>query len=622
MLAKEYKENIEINYPVMVSEKLDGYRCGWIDGKAISRQGKAFNIPEWFKYCMPDKNTYLDGELFAGRDNFQSMGVVRKKVPIDEEWMEIQYVLYDIPSIELPFAKRYKILLEYGKKVDEIWKKYRMTLDPIFHKLKCPVIVLKQHVVNSFDYLQTFYKNIVEKKGEGIMIKYPDSDYVGGRSNLLLKYKPVYDSEAVIIDYNPGTNKYKGLLGSFVCRPIINSDDVHTLDENDNHIFSMSGMNDDIRKNYMETHPIGTIITYKYNDVTKLGKPRFASYVRIRDDIKITINKKKITSSLEIRNVIINVFKKISDYYKFNGNTIKSKSYLNGITALKQISDDSELTEENVSQLKGIGPSLLSKVMEIIKTGHCEFLDSLEKDNPKEILQKIYGVGPKKADELIKGGFDTIKALRKSKNIDELLNEKQLIGLKYYEDINTRIPRAEIVQHEMLLKDIFKQIDPDGELTIAGSYRRGKPDSGDIDVLVKSENKKNFTSFINSLIEEDYITETLAKGHKKFMGLSILGDELSILGDDMCHRRIDIMYTSPTEYPFAILYFTGSKEFNLKMRQHANSVGYKLNEFTVEEYSDDPTAITSTIDPNDIDLITEEDIFDLLDYEYVEPTER
>ena len=58
------------------------------------------------------------------------------------------------------------------------------------------------------------------------------------------------------------------------------------------------------------------------------------------------------------------------------------------------------------------------------------------------------------------------------------------------------------------------------------------------------------------------------------------------------------------------------------MRQHANSVGFKLNEFTVEEYSDDPTTITSTIDPNDIDLITEKDIFELLDYEYVEPTER
>ena len=94
------------------------------------------------------------------------------------------------------------------------------------------------------------------------------------------------------------------------------------------------------------------------------------------------------------------------------------------------------------------------------------------------------------------------------------------------------------------------------------------------------------------------------------------------LESDLPNRRIDIMYTRPDEYPFAILYFTGSKEFNQKMRQHANEKGFTLNEHGIEEYSDDPTTICNPIDPNDIDLSTEKDIFDLLEYEYVDPTER
>ena len=94
------------------------------------------------------------------------------------------------------------------------------------------------------------------------------------------------------------------------------------------------------------------------------------------------------------------------------------------------------------------------------------------------------------------------------------------------------------------------------------------------------------------------------------------------LESDLPNRRIDILYTKPSEYPFAILYFTGSKEFNQKMRQHANEKGYSLNEHGIEEYSSDPNTICSPIDPNDIDLIDEQDIFDLLEYDYVHPHKR
>ena len=102
----------------------------------------------------------------------------------------------------------------------------------------------------------------------------------------------------------------------------------------------------------------------------------------------------------------------------------------------------------------------------------------------------------------------------------------------------------------------MSKIDPDAELTIAGSYRRKMKDSGDIDLLLKSSNKKTYNTFIDTLTKLNYLTCQLARGNKKYMGMGKI--DIS-----PCHRRIDIMYTKPDEFPFAVLYFTGSGEFNV-----------------------------------------------------------
>ena len=83
----------------------------------------------------------------------------------------------------------------------------------------------------------------------------------------------------------------------------------------------------------------------------------------------------------------------------------------------------------------------------------------------------IHGVGPKKADELMKAGFKTIQDIRDG---DAGLNDKQLLGLQYYEDFIQKIPREEIVKHEEFLKSVLKGVDKNAELTVAGSYRRKK----------------------------------------------------------------------------------------------------------------------------------------------------
>ena len=124
-----------------------------------------------------------------------------------------------------------------------------------------------------------------------------------------------------------------------------------------------------------------------------------------------------------------------------------------------------------------------------------------------------------------------------------------------------RIPYDEITNHETYLKSVLQEVDPTAELTIAGSYRRKKNDSGDIDMLINTPSVKNnsvYNKFMDVLFQKGYLLEELSRGPKKFMGISKL--------DDGIGRRIDIMYTKPQEYPFAILYFTGSMEFNVKMR--------------------------------------------------------
>ena len=98
--------------------------------------------------------------------------------------------------------------------------------------------------------------------------------YEQKRSNTLLKIKPVYDDECIIVGYNPGTGKYEGKLGSFKCI-LVKNKKVH---------FKLSGMTDEIRENYEKTHPVGTVVTFQYNEMTKTGAPRFGRYLRIRTD--------------------------------------------------------------------------------------------------------------------------------------------------------------------------------------------------------------------------------------------------------------------------------------------------------------------------------------------------
>ena len=298
MLAKEYKPGYkprglpDYNPPIgwKTSEKLDGYRARWDEESRqfISRQNKpTFPAPEWFKKIFP--NVALDGELFRGRDGFQKMGAARKKNADDKDWMDIKYYVYDVPDMDIPFSERYKYLESLVPKIDKEWSKYKKTLSNEFKDVTSPIVLTKHYDVKSIENMKKFYKDVLSKGGEGIMFKDPNSMYEDKRSNFMLKYKPDFDAEGVVVGYKEGAkdSKYEGMLGAFLCRPLINKGNYQVIDNDDNKIFAISGMDDNIRKSYKKTHPIGTYITYEYSGFTDKGKPRFASYVRIRVDIAV-----------------------------------------------------------------------------------------------------------------------------------------------------------------------------------------------------------------------------------------------------------------------------------------------------------------------------------------------
>lgn len=314
------------------------------------------------------------------------------------------------------------------------------------------------------------------------------------------------------------------------------------------------------------------------------------------------MNKKRYNEEL------VELMEKLSSLMLKQGEPFRARAYQKAQETIMLYPND--ITEASQLQGKpGIGSTIMVKIIEYINTGTLPILER-EKNNPINLLTEVYGIGPKKAQELVKSGITTINQLREKQ--DQVLNKVQKIGLKYFEDIQKRIPREEIDKYKDIFADIFSHLHhrENSKFEIVGSYRRGLQSSGDIDVIITSLNDSIFKEFINKLIEDNIIIEVLSRGPTKSL-------VIAKLPDSNIARRVDFLYTTPEEYPFSILYFTGSKIFNTVMRGKALKQGYSLNEHGL--YLMDGKKKGNKIDKVFKD---EKDIFDFLNLEYKEPTER
>lgn len=302
-------------------------------------------------------------------------------------------------------------------------------------------------------------------------------------------------------------------------------------------------------------------------------------------------------------------------------NVFKARAYGKVIAQLKAMDDEHPIyTMDDVATIDGIGEKIRLKIQEILETGHLEAAEKLREDDTlrmMDVLTHVYGIGPVKAKTLLQQhSVKDIDAFRKvvEENPD-LLHEKQKIGLKYYEDFLLRIPRREMLKHESRLMSVLKGVSDKLHGDIVGSFRRGAKDSGDIDLLIgypaamkEKDAVEALKEFVHALQKHGYIKEELAFGPKKFMGVCKLPRHTHA-------RRLDILLTGATEYPFALLYFTGSDKYNIQIRKHALSKGYTLNEHGLKPVQHEiPEAPT--------DFQTEQDIVRFLDLEYIPPSQR
>ncbi len=305
MLSKIYNEGKFRLDGSMVSEKLDGMRCLWIpqtrgmssndvpfmnkekDNREYicsglwSRQRKPIMCPDWFVEALP-KNHCLDGELFAGRANFQqTMSAVKKIIPIDAEWSIIKYCLFDIPPYAaLPIGNMH---VSNGNEVNRWFNHRRFNENYAYlRNQEWPewVEVVKQEQLPvqrtpATKRVQELMDEIVAGGGEGVMLRQPHSVWEPGRSSDLVKLKPEDDAEGVVIGHTMGKGKLEGLVGAF------------NLDISERFglgkTMELSGFTDDERRivdGVPVYFPLGTKITFKYSGLTDDGIPKIARYFR------------------------------------------------------------------------------------------------------------------------------------------------------------------------------------------------------------------------------------------------------------------------------------------------------------------------------------------------------
>ncbi|MBA2543024.1 MAG: DNA ligase, partial [Deltaproteobacteria bacterium] len=235
-----------------MSEKLDGIRAYWDGETFVSRLGNRFFAPDWFVEDLPADT--LDGELWVGRKMFQKTTSIVRSGAAGQEWKTVQFVVFDAPNAKGSFEDRQK----HAQKVLE--------------RAAAPHARWHDHVLcEGVDHLREELARVEELGGEGLMLRQPGSKYISGRSNTLLKVKTFHDAEATVIGHAPGTGKHKGRLGALIA-------ELHG-----GITFNVgTGFSDREREN---PPAIGAIITFRYQELSNDGVPRFPSYVGERLDM-------------------------------------------------------------------------------------------------------------------------------------------------------------------------------------------------------------------------------------------------------------------------------------------------------------------------------------------------
>lgn len=251
LLAEVLRGDVDVSR-YWVSEKLDGARALW-DGHSLRfRSGRPVNAPAWFVAGLPAEA--LDGELWIARGRFEALsGIVRRRQPRDEDWRQVKFMVFELPDGAGSFSERIDRLRAIVERADVPWLQ-----------------LVEQFRVADRAALQAKLDEVVAGGGEGLMLHRADAPYLTGRSDALLKLKPLLDAEATVIAHLPGRGRLEGMMGALL---VETAQGVR---------FQLgTGFSDAQRR---DPPPVGSQVTFSYRDLTRDGVPRFASYLRRREN--------------------------------------------------------------------------------------------------------------------------------------------------------------------------------------------------------------------------------------------------------------------------------------------------------------------------------------------------
>ena len=249
MLAGRWRDGLDPS-AYWVSEKLDGVRAYWDGHRLRFRSGRPIATPAWFTAGLPA--LALDGELWLGRGRFEELsGLVRREMADDLAWQQVRYMIFDLPGGETPFGQRLRSLHEVIAATRLPW-----------------VQVVPQFHVDDVFVLAATLARVVASGGEGLMLHRAEAHWQAGRSDALLKLTPFLDAEARVVSYLPGKGKHRGVVGAL------------ELESADGRRFRVgTGLTDVQRRN---PPAIGSLVTYRYRELTEKGMPRFPVFLRVR----------------------------------------------------------------------------------------------------------------------------------------------------------------------------------------------------------------------------------------------------------------------------------------------------------------------------------------------------